>query len=84
MLDAIKSDIVKVLFTVQLQGLDDVPNDEELFDDVDEQQIKTLHANQPSALSAAPAQAQEQAISRNSPCPCGSGKKFKHCHGKLD
>ena len=21
-------------------------------------------------------------ISRNSPCPCGSGKKFKHCHGK--
>ena len=82
MLDAIKSDIVKVLFTVQLQGLDDVPNDEELFDDVDEQQIKTLHANQPSVLSSAPAQ--EPAISRNSPCPCGSGKKFKHCHGKLD
>jgi preprotein translocase subunit SecA len=82
MLDAIKSDIVKVLFTVQLQGLDDVPNDEELFDDVDEQQIKTLHANQPSVLSSVPAQ--EQAISRNSPCPCGSGKKFKHCHGKLD
>ncbi|MBR2273732.1 MAG: preprotein translocase subunit SecA [Alphaproteobacteria bacterium] len=22
-------------------------------------------------------------ISRNSPCPCGSGKKFKHCHGKV-
>ena len=22
-------------------------------------------------------------ISRNAPCPCGSGKKFKHCHGKL-
>jgi len=21
-------------------------------------------------------------VSRNSPCPCGSGKKFKHCHGK--
>ncbi|WP_432612900.1 SEC-C metal-binding domain-containing protein, partial [Litoreibacter halocynthiae] len=20
---------------------------------------------------------------RNSPCPCGSGKKFKHCHGEL-
>lgn len=20
---------------------------------------------------------------RNDPCPCGSGKKFKHCHGKL-
>jgi preprotein translocase subunit SecA len=22
-------------------------------------------------------------VSRNAPCPCGSGKKFKHCHGKL-
>ncbi len=22
-------------------------------------------------------------VSRNSPCPCGSGKKFKHCHGKV-
>jgi preprotein translocase subunit SecA len=22
-------------------------------------------------------------IGRNEPCPCGSGKKFKHCHGKF-
>ena len=22
-------------------------------------------------------------VPRNAPCPCGSGKKFKHCHGKL-
>jgi len=22
-------------------------------------------------------------VSRNAPCPCGSGKKFKQCHGKL-
>ena len=22
-------------------------------------------------------------IGRNAPCPCGSGKKFKHCHGRL-
>jgi preprotein translocase subunit SecA len=22
-------------------------------------------------------------VGRNDPCPCGSGKKFKHCHGKL-
>ena len=22
-------------------------------------------------------------VSRNSPCPCGSGKKFKHCHGRV-
>jgi preprotein translocase subunit SecA len=23
-------------------------------------------------------------VGRNEPCPCGSGKKYKHCHGKLD
>ena len=22
-------------------------------------------------------------VPRNSPCPCGSGKKYKHCHGKI-
>jgi preprotein translocase subunit SecA len=22
-------------------------------------------------------------VGRNDPCPCGSGKKYKHCHGKL-
>jgi preprotein translocase subunit SecA len=22
-------------------------------------------------------------VGRNGPCPCGSGKKFKHCHGRL-
>jgi preprotein translocase subunit SecA len=23
-------------------------------------------------------------VGRNEPCPCGSGKKYKHCHGQLD
>ncbi|MBF3537002.1 SEC-C domain-containing protein, partial [Burkholderia pseudomallei] len=23
-------------------------------------------------------------VGRNDPCPCGSGKKYKHCHGKLN
>jgi preprotein translocase subunit SecA len=23
-------------------------------------------------------------VSRNALCPCGSGKKYKHCHGKMD
>jgi len=34
--------------------------------------------------AAEPAAAAEQKISRNSPCPCGSGRKYKHCHGKHD
>jgi preprotein translocase subunit SecA len=32
-------------------------------------------------MSALPAGAERTA--RNAPCPCGSGKKFKHCHGTL-
>jgi preprotein translocase subunit SecA len=24
-----------------------------------------------------------QKVGRNDPCPCGSGKKYKHCHGRL-
>ncbi|MFP1682459.1 preprotein translocase subunit SecA [Alloalcanivorax sp. C16-1] len=50
----------------------------------------------PSADGAAPAAAPEgedtprtvvregRKIGRNEPCPCGSGKKYKHCHGKLE
>jgi preprotein translocase subunit SecA len=28
-------------------------------------------------------QEQVPVVGRNEPCPCGSGKKYKHCHGKL-
>jgi len=36
------------------------------------------------AAAAAPelTAADFEGVSRNSPCPCGSGDKFKHCHGK--
>ncbi|MBU2827513.1 SEC-C metal-binding domain-containing protein, partial [Acidithiobacillus ferriphilus] len=27
--------------------------------------------------------ANEDKVGRNQPCPCGSGKKYKHCHGRL-
>jgi len=33
--------------------------------------------------AAGGARAERQKIGRNDPCPCGSGKKYKHCHGKL-
>ena len=38
-------------------------------------------ARQPFRLSALPAGFEN--TGRNAPCPCGSGKKFKHCHGAL-
>ena len=81
MLDSIKSDIVKVLFTVQLQGLDDVPNDEEIFEDVEPTHLDSSSLKQASVANV---NQQDAPLSRNAACPCGSGKKFKHCHGKLD
>ncbi|WP_343122219.1 SEC-C metal-binding domain-containing protein [Rhodanobacter sp. 115] len=32
---------------------------------------------------APPAVASGPKVGRNDPCPCGSGKKYKHCHGQL-
>jgi preprotein translocase subunit SecA len=34
------------------------------------------------AVAAAPVRT-EPKIGRNEPCPCGSGKKYKHCHGQV-
>jgi uncharacterized protein YecA (UPF0149 family) len=31
---------------------------------------------------AAPVKKEAAKVGRNDPCPCGSGKKFKKCHGK--
>jgi preprotein translocase subunit SecA len=38
---------------------------------------------QPLARHSAEGAVAEASISRNAPCPCGSGKKYKHCHGQL-
>jgi preprotein translocase subunit SecA len=41
-------------------------------------------AGAPAARSAAVTQPDNWGkVPRNAPCPCGSGKKYKHCHGRL-
>jgi preprotein translocase subunit SecA len=42
-----------------------------------------LSAEQRQALPVGSLPDNWEATGRNSPCPCGSGKKFKHCHGAL-
>ncbi|MGC1729949.1 MAG: SEC-C metal-binding domain-containing protein, partial [Steroidobacteraceae bacterium] len=37
----------------------------------------------PEAESGSPFVRGERKVGRNEPCPCGSGKKYKHCHGAL-
>lgn len=46
---------------------------------------KTFEGREDPALAETEAQKpfSEQKVGRNEPCPCGSGKKFKHCHGSI-
>jgi preprotein translocase subunit SecA len=42
-----------------------------------------LPGGQPQGPAPEPFVREEKKVGRNEPCPCGSGKKYKHCHGKL-
>ncbi len=92
MLGQVKREVISTLSRVQLRSQEDV-------DAVEKQRqasaggMEFQHAD-PSSAGAAPSRPEEAAaapfvrdhpkVGRNSPCPCGSGKKFKQCHGKLD
>lgn len=91
MLERIKRDVAQILMTVQVRGQEDV-------DAVEPETISGI-ANHPAATdSLHPIQSGDEndnpyspenlatqgiRVGRNDPCPCGSGKKYKQCHGKL-
>jgi preprotein translocase subunit SecA len=92
MLDRIKHEVVKVVLTVQVRSQQDVEAVEEAPAVTN---VRYQHADYEEALAAA-APAEEAAaaapppfvragekVGRNDPCPCGSGKKYKQCHGRL-
>jgi preprotein translocase subunit SecA len=95
LLDRIKLDVVGVLSKVQVRTESDVQAVDEQRRTPAEMQFRHDEASamQDSGDNAdAEAAGGEQPqpfvrdgrkIGRNEPCPCGSGKKFKHCHGKL-
>jgi preprotein translocase subunit SecA len=89
MLDRIKQDVVKIVLTVQVRTPEDVRAVEEPAPVTN---VKYQHANYDEALAAEPSDPTPTAapfvragekVGRNDPCPCGSGKKYKHCHGRL-
>ena len=45
--------------------------------------VEAAATEQASQPQAAPAASADGKVPRNAPCPCGSGRKYKHCHGKL-
>ncbi len=87
LLDRVRKDVTRIVFTVQIRSPEDV---EETAPHADVQNVKYQHADYDEALdedeTASPSQQPVQGgpkIGRNDPCPCGSGKKYKQCHGKL-
>ncbi len=87
MLDNLKHDVIRLLSTVQIQNQHDVEVVEEQRRHVFSH---NMHFQHPPGSDAEKADAQvlpfvkkEQKVGRNDLCPCGSGKKYKHCHGQL-
>jgi preprotein translocase subunit SecA len=97
MVEAVKLEVIKTLTAVEVRTRDDIkPDDEAHVDNVKpvhpsgsgSDALEPDYANGDVALAEAatrkkPAARPTQKVGRNDPCPCGSGKKYKHCHGKL-
>ena len=90
LLDQIRSEVTRIVFTVQIRSPEDV---EETAPHAEVSNVKYQHADYEEALGEAgeasgdsaprqPAQAGPK-VGRNEACPCGSGKKYKHCCGQL-
>ena len=92
MLDRVKRNVVGVLMTVQVRSDADVeaiaphqPAEMQLQHDTPQGAlaagIPTEGEDNPFSPDALAAQGLR--VGRNDPCPCGSGKRYKHCHGQL-
>jgi len=87
MLELIKAEVIKIVMTVQIKSQQDV---EAVEPPSTPENVQYHHADYDEALEQADSETKTrpfvrgaQKIGRNNPCPCGSGKKYKHCHGKL-
>ena len=99
MLDSIKSTVTGLLMNVQIQAQEVEAAEQNILDQEeakrshlnfqhDDMSAEAVNAREDQAFEQqvlANAFGEESAprVGRNDPCPCGSGKKYKQCHGKL-
>ena len=87
MLESLKYEVISTLSKVQVRMPEEVEAMEQQRREEAERlaQMQQLsHQDDDSAAAAALAeQTGERKVGRNDPCPCGSGKKYKQCHGRL-
>ena len=90
LLDSVKNDVTRILMNVRVQSPEQVSEAAQQLEDRAEK-IANVTYSAPNESGDAElvreggaAVAEVPRVGRNDPCPCGSGKKYKHCHGKLD
>ncbi|MBC7860648.1 MAG: preprotein translocase subunit SecA [Burkholderiaceae bacterium] len=97
MLDMIKNDVTKLVMTVRIQSREEIDAADLAMQQPQLENVHYQHADYdpnaaPEELLAPVDTGDERAnvpvsagvkVGRNDPCPCGSGKKYKQCHGKL-
>ena len=92
MIEQVKHDSISILSRIRIQGEEDLSEMEARRRKDEQMKFQHAEASALNAPSGAGAPAAEQPapfvrdgrkVGRNEPCPCGSGKKFKQCHGKL-
>jgi preprotein translocase subunit SecA len=72
MMAAVQEETVRILFHIRVeQKVEREPA------------AKVTGTNKDTSLASAPKKRAEQKIYPNDPCPCGSGKKYKQCHGRI-
>ena len=89
LLDVVKMDVTRMLMTVRIQSQEEVTQAAVALEERAEKisNVTYTHPNEDGSVSEEPdvatLAAQVPKVGRNDPCPCGSGKKYKNCHGRL-
>ncbi|MEZ9338931.1 preprotein translocase subunit SecA [Vibrio splendidus] len=95
LLDVLKTDVVTILSKVRVQQQEEVEKMEAQRQAQAEEAARRAQAqhataenqlggDETDAVSPQTVVRDERKVGRNEPCPCGSGKKYKQCHGKID
>jgi preprotein translocase subunit SecA len=87
MLESLKYEVISTLSKVQVRMPEEVEEMEqqrrEEAERLAQMQQLSHQDDQQAAAEAIASQTGERKVGRNDPCPCGSGKKYKQCHGRL-
>ncbi|MDP8163029.1 preprotein translocase subunit SecA [Pasteurella skyensis] len=77
MLETLKFNTISILSRIQVRSQEEVEEAERQRQAIAEKEMAGYHTSDEDSQ----VDFSKQKVSRNAPCPCGSGKKYKHCHG---